>query len=286
MLRIWTSTWPASITELSYVSQSVETHCKIVEMVVISMPVCSKCLAEVTPPAQLDYLFPRSCLRPDLVKMTGRCKVSSGRRAGRAQYRAERADMSTDIAREESFRTALRNQKRRLSATEKKPVSTEFGPGEWLTVLSSSLDNPTQVWTSQCWEVSRLGRVSPHLGEIFSLLLEPLSPHPGQSRTRKTTGSADRGVCWADNNNSLSSQYLEKLCTEWRTMMRTLALTANSQLQTSGWSTGISMSSLPSPLQRSPGPRVLLISRTSGNITIINIINDQWLTDVDLFQTL
>ena len=37
--------------------------------------------------------------------------------------------MSTEIAREESFRTALRNQKRRLSATEKKPVSAEFGPG-------------------------------------------------------------------------------------------------------------------------------------------------------------
>ena len=37
--------------------------------------------------------------------------------------------MSTDIAREESFRTALRNQKRRLSATEKKPVTAEFGPG-------------------------------------------------------------------------------------------------------------------------------------------------------------
>ena len=30
--------------------------------------------------------------------------------------------MSTDLVREESFRTALRNQKRRLSATEKKPA--------------------------------------------------------------------------------------------------------------------------------------------------------------------
>ena len=43
--------------------------------------------------------------------------------------------MSTDIAREESFRTALRNQKRRLSATEKKPVTTEFGPGVNKSVL-------------------------------------------------------------------------------------------------------------------------------------------------------
>jgi len=43
--------------------------------------------------------------------------------------------MSTEIAREESFRTALRNQKRRLSATEKKPVSAEFGPGVNKSVL-------------------------------------------------------------------------------------------------------------------------------------------------------
>merc|ERR1719471_2006684 len=43
--------------------------------------------------------------------------------------------MSTDIAREESFRTALRNQKRRLSATEKKPVTAEFGPGVNKSVL-------------------------------------------------------------------------------------------------------------------------------------------------------
>ena len=42
--------------------------------------------------------------------------------------------MSSDIAREESFRTALRNQKRRLSATEKMPVSAEFGPGRWVVV--------------------------------------------------------------------------------------------------------------------------------------------------------
>ena len=36
-------------------------------------------------------------------------------------------DMSSDIVREESFRTALRNQKRRLSATEKKPVEAALG---------------------------------------------------------------------------------------------------------------------------------------------------------------
>ena len=36
-------------------------------------------------------------------------------------------DMSSDIVREESFRTALRNQKRRLSATEKKPVEAGLG---------------------------------------------------------------------------------------------------------------------------------------------------------------
>ena len=57
-------------------------------------------------------------------------KVRRARAAVTAQSGHDRRDMSSDIAREESFRTALRNQKRRLSATEKKPVSTEFGPGE------------------------------------------------------------------------------------------------------------------------------------------------------------
>ena len=67
--------------------------------------------------------------------MTGRGKVSWEQRPVRAQYRPERLrEMSSDIAREESFRTALRNQKRRLSATEKKPVSAEFGPGRLVEV--------------------------------------------------------------------------------------------------------------------------------------------------------
>lgn len=43
--------------------------------------------------------------------------------------------MSTDIQREESFRTALRNQKRRLSATEKKPSVTEFSSAVNKSVL-------------------------------------------------------------------------------------------------------------------------------------------------------
>ena len=83
--------------------------------------------------------------------------------------------MSTDIAREESFRTALRNQKRRLSATEKKPVSAEFGPGrlvgeEGLMWLVGSvviiIQNTPQVSTNLSWEVSRRGTVSLHQGEI------------------------------------------------------------------------------------------------------------------------
>ena len=56
-------------------------------------------------------------------------KVRRARAAVTAQSGHDRRDMSSDIAREESFRTALRNQKRRLSATEKKPVTAEFGPG-------------------------------------------------------------------------------------------------------------------------------------------------------------
>ena len=45
--------------------------------------------------------------------------------------------MSTDLVREESFRTALRNQKRRLSATEKKPVVAEFSSGVNKSVLGN-----------------------------------------------------------------------------------------------------------------------------------------------------
>ena len=78
-----------------------------------------------------------------------------GERGGRVQYRAERRDMSTDIAREESFRTALRNQKRRLSATEKKPVSAEFGPGKcwWCLVVSGV----TEIWLNPGVNKSVLG---------------------------------------------------------------------------------------------------------------------------------
>ena len=47
------------------------------------------------------------------------------------------SEMSTDLVREESFRTALRNQKRRLSATEKKPVVAEFAPGVNKSVLGN-----------------------------------------------------------------------------------------------------------------------------------------------------
>ena len=82
--------------------------------------------------------------------------------------------MSTEIAREESFRTALRNQKRRLSATEKKPVSAEFGPGRlvgegrmWLVgSVVIIIQNTPQVSTNLSWEVSRRGTVSLHQGEI------------------------------------------------------------------------------------------------------------------------
>ena len=69
--------------------------------------------------------------RPDLVPpLTGSSRRSSGA-AVSPQSGSDTGEMSTDIAREESFRTALRNQKRRLSATEKKPVTAEFGPGTW-----------------------------------------------------------------------------------------------------------------------------------------------------------
>ena len=102
-------------------------------------------------------------------------KVRRARAAVTAQSGHDRRDMSSDIAREESFRTALRNQKRRLSATEKKPVSAEFGPGrlvgeEGLMWLVGSvviiIQNTPQVSTSLSWEVSRRGTVSLHQGEI------------------------------------------------------------------------------------------------------------------------
>ena len=68
-----------------------------------------------------------------------RGKVSAARGGAEAAARDQRqsviAVMSTDIQREESFRTALRNQKRRLSATEKKPSVTEFSSAVNKSVL-------------------------------------------------------------------------------------------------------------------------------------------------------
>ena len=160
-----------------------------------------------------QYLFPRSCLRPDLVRDDRRPPQGQlGAAGGESSVscwegRQGQADMSSDIAREESFRTALRNQKRRLSATEKKPVSAEFGPGRedgggWCD-WECCHDNTTQVSTSLCWEVSRRGTASPHPDEIFSLHLELRSPHPGQLRPLKTRCSANRGACQTDNNTPL-----------------------------------------------------------------------------------
>ena len=61
--------------------------------------------------------------------------AASGDREERDQSQSVIAVMSTDIQREESFRTALRNQKRRLSATEKKPSVTEFSSAVNKSVL-------------------------------------------------------------------------------------------------------------------------------------------------------
>ena len=44
-----------------------------------------------------------------------------------AQGAAYIIEMASEIAREESFRTSLRNQKRRLSATERKPSIPDLG---------------------------------------------------------------------------------------------------------------------------------------------------------------
>ena len=53
----------------------------------------------------------------------------------RTYLKRRKVRMSSDLQRQDSLRTVLRNQKRRLSATEKKPVTTEFGPGVNKSVL-------------------------------------------------------------------------------------------------------------------------------------------------------
>ena len=56
------------------------------------------------------------------------------------------AEMAADLVREESFRTALRNQKRRLSATEKKPSAAEVAAlagGVSRTLLGARRDSLT-----------------------------------------------------------------------------------------------------------------------------------------------
>ena len=71
-----------------------------------------------------------------------------GRGEGRAvsQSNSVCAEMAADLVREESFRTALRNQKRRLSATEKKPSAAEVAAlagGVSRTLLGARRDSLT-----------------------------------------------------------------------------------------------------------------------------------------------
>ena len=94
---------------------------------------------------------------PDHVWAAGnvpRCSVArsewagAGRGEGRAvsQSCSVCAEMAADLVREESFRTALRNQKRRLSATEKKPSAAEVAAlagGVSRTLLGARRDSLT-----------------------------------------------------------------------------------------------------------------------------------------------